>query len=69
MIETASVIDFALRRANENMVVPFVVEIPDVAYGNVNAFVFCTLDKSGETVMVFSDVYKLPVILRHIAFR
>ena len=61
-IETASVIDFALRRANENMVVPFVVEIPAVAYGNVNAFVFRTLDKSGEAVMVFSDVYKLPVI-------
>ena len=62
MIETAPVIDFVFRRANENMVVPFIAEIPDVADGDVNAFVFCTLDKNGETVMISSDVDELPVI-------
>ena len=44
------------------MVVPFVAEIPDVADGDVNAFVFRTLDKSGKAIMVSSDVDELPVI-------
>ena len=62
MIETAPVIDFVFCRANENMVVPFVAEIPDVADGDVNVFVFRTLDKSRKAIMVFSDVDELPVI-------
>lgn len=48
MIETAPVIDFVFRRANENMVVPFVAEIPDVADGYVNAFVLRAFDESGK---------------------
>lgn len=62
MVKTASVIDFVFRRANEDMVVPFVTEIPDVADGDVNAFVFRAFDESGETVMVSSNVDELPVI-------
>ena len=62
MIETASVIDFVFCRANENMVVPFIVEIPDVADGDVNAFVFRAFDKCRKAVMVPSDVDELPVI-------
>ena len=62
MIETAFVINFVFRRANENVIVPFIIEIPDVADGDVNTFVFRALDESGEAVVVFSDVDELPVI-------
>ena len=69
MIETASVIDFVFCRANENMVVPFVAEIPDVADGYVNAFVLHTFDKSGKAIMVFSNVDELPVIFTAYCFQ
>ena len=62
MIETGPVIDFVFRRANENMVVPFVAEIPDVADGYVNAFVLRAFDESGKAIMVSSYVDELPVI-------
>ena len=58
MVKTASVIDFVFRRANEDVSVPFVVEIPDVADGDVDAFVFSAFDKDRKTVMVSAYVDK-----------
>ena len=62
VVKTASVIDFVLCRSYEDMVVPFVAEIPDVADGNVHKLVLAALDKGGKAIMVSSIVYKLPMI-------
>ena len=45
------------------MSVPFVVEIPDVADGDVDAFVFSAFDKDRKAVMVSAYVDELPVII------
>lgn len=63
MVESAAVILFIFCRANEDMVIPFVAEIPDVADRDVNAFVFRAFDKSRKAVVVFIDVDELPMVI------
>ena len=62
VVKTASVIDFVLRRSYEDMVVPFVAEIPDVADGDIHKLVLAALNKGGKAIMVSSNVDKLPMI-------
>ena len=45
------------------VVVPFVRKVSDVGNGDINAFVFRAFYKSRKAVMIFTDVYKLPVIV------
>ena len=63
MVKSAVIILLVLGFAYQNVVVPFVGEKPNVAYGNVNALVFRTLDKCRKAVMISSDVHELPMIL------
>ena len=62
VVKTASVIDFVFRGSNENMVVPFIAEIPDVADRDVHKLVLTALDKGGKAIVISAYIDELPVI-------
>ena len=62
VVKTASVVDFVFCRANEDIVVPFVAEIPDVADRYVHKLVLAALDKGRKAVVVSAYIDELPVI-------
>ena len=63
MIKTASVIDFVFRGSNENMVVPFIAEIPDVADRDVHKLVLTALDKGRKAIVVSANIDELPMVI------
>ena len=63
VVKTASVVDFVFCRANEDIVVPFVAEIPDVADRYIHKLVLAALDKGRKAVVISSYVDELPVII------
>ena len=62
VVEAASVVLFVLCRADEDIAVPLVCEVPDIRDGYVHAFVFRALDKGGEAVVVSPDIDELPMV-------
>lgn len=62
VVKTASVIDFVFRCANEDIAVPFVAEIPDVAYRYIHKLVLAALDKGRKAVVISAYIDELPVI-------
>ena len=61
MVESAAVVLFVLRRADEDMPVPFVGEIPHVRDGNVDTLVFRALDERRKAEAIFPHVDELPM--------
>ena len=62
MIETAPVIDFIFRCANEDIAVPFIAKIPDVADRYIHKLVLTALDKGRKAVVVSAYIDELPVV-------
>lgn len=65
MVKTAAVVFFALRRADEDMSVPFIGEVAHIGDRDVHTFVVAALDKCGKAVMTLFDIDELPVFFAH----
>ena len=62
MVEPAAEVLFVLCRSDQDMPVPFVDKVPDVADGDVHAPVPTALDKRRKAVVVLPDVDEPPMI-------
>lgn len=62
VVEAASIIDFVLRCPYEDMVVPFVAKISDIADGDIHKLVLAALDKGRKAVVVSSHIDELPMV-------
>lgn len=63
VVKTASVIDFVFRCANEDIAVPFIAEIPDVADRDVHKLVLTALDKGRKAIVVSANIDELPMVI------
>ena len=62
MIRASVVISLVLCRPYENVIVPFVIEESDIAYGEVNVLVFRISDKGRKVVMIAPDIHEFPTV-------
>lgn len=62
MIHASEIISLVLCRPYKNVVVPFVIEESDIAYGEVNVLVFRISDKGRKVVVIASDIYEFPSV-------
>ena len=62
MIHASEIISLVLCRPYKNVVVPFVIEESDIAYGEVNVLVFRISDKGRKVVMIAPDIHEFPTV-------
>ena len=62
MIHASVVISLVLCRPYENVIVPFIIEVPHVANGEVNVLSRFVTDKCGKVVMIAPDIHEFPTI-------
>ena len=62
VVKAAAVILLVLCCTNEDMVVPFICEIPYIRDGNVDTLVFRAFDERRKAVMIFPYIDELPMV-------
>lgn len=62
MIHSSVVISLVLCGANQYVIVPFVIEVPHVAYGEVNVLSRFVTDKGSKAIVIAPDIYEFPTI-------
>lgn len=62
VIHASVVISLVPCRPYENVVVPFIIEVPHVANGEVNVLVLRISDKGRKVVMIAPDIHKFPTV-------
>lgn len=62
MIHASVVISLVLCRPYENVIVPFIIEVPHVANGEINVLALRISDKGGKVVVIAPDIHEFPPV-------
>lgn len=62
VIHASVVISLVPCRPYENVVVPLIIEVPHVAYREINVLSRFVTDKGGKVVMIAPDIHEFPTV-------